>query len=84
MKQTLDVPFLNISNGLDANNPVWNWWSAPKDDKLRPFDRGVAYLGANDEIYVQAGGLSTTTLESLVNFKTTGQWVNGKAFFFFL
>ncbi|KAG2204709.1 hypothetical protein INT47_012005, partial [Mucor saturninus] len=75
--QTLDVPFLNIVNGLeDTNNPSWTWWSAPKDDKLRPFDRGVAYLGANDEIFVQAGGLSTTTLESLVNFKTNGQWVN--------
>lgn len=71
-----------MTNGLDANKPVWNWWSAPKADTLEPYDRGVAYIGASDEIFVQAGGSSTTTLESLVIFKTSNEWRNGKTLFY--
>lgn len=72
---TLDVRFMNLTNGLDINKVNWTYWSAPKDPILRAYGRGVAYPGPNGEIFVQGGQGTTDAVEKLVKFHPqVGTW----------
>jgi hypothetical protein len=75
----LDVPVLNITNGLDTNNAQWYFWTAKKTPELIPFTRGVAFQGANNQIFVQAGLNSSTELENMALYNpSSGDFQIGK------
>ncbi|KAI9483095.1 MAG: hypothetical protein EXX96DRAFT_556830 [Benjaminiella poitrasii] len=74
---TLQVPILNFTNGIDTNAPNWRKRTGPSatDSILKPFTYGVAFQGAKDHVFVQGGEDTSTQMQSLMKYTpATDAW----------
>jgi len=67
-KTSLEVPILNISNGIDIKNPRWLERTRTSSDILKPFEKGVAFKGAGGKVFVQGGIGTSTDMQNLMAY----------------
>ncbi|KAL7310322.1 hypothetical protein PS15m_009838 [Mucor circinelloides] len=65
---SLEVPILNISNGIDIKNPQWLERKRTSSDILKPFEKGVAFKGAGGKVFVQGGIGTSTDMQNLMAY----------------
>lgn len=68
IKTTLEVPVLNISTGIDIQNPQWLERKRASSDILRPFEKGVAFKGAGGKVFAQGGSGTSTEMQNLMSY----------------
>ncbi|KAI8328465.1 hypothetical protein EDC96DRAFT_530529 [Choanephora cucurbitarum] len=74
---TLRVPILNFDNGIDINQPEWLERTGPSNSSvLKPFEKGVAFQGYNDQVFVQGGEGASSTMQQLMRYNpSTDEWL---------
>ncbi|KAI8083964.1 uncharacterized protein B0P05DRAFT_535629 [Gilbertella persicaria] len=67
---SLQVPILNYTNGIDVNKPEWLSRTGPLANSsiLKPFERGVAFMGYNQQVFVQGGNGTSTEMEHMMRY----------------
>ncbi|KAI8881796.1 galactose oxidase [Backusella circina FSU 941] len=77
-KSSLNVYSLDLTSGLSTGSPPWAYSVAPDSSLIKPYERGVAFLGANNKIFIQGGFDTTTQVRSMVSYTptsiSTGNW----------
>ncbi|KAI8979726.1 hypothetical protein BDF20DRAFT_871291 [Mycotypha africana] len=73
--ETLTVPILNITGGIDSNNPEWLQFEQNTTSILKPFEKGVAYQATNEQVYVQGGSGTSLEMQNLMKYTpATNSW----------
>lgn len=80
-KTTLEVPVLNISSGIDIQNPEWLKRDRTSNDILRPFEKGVAFKGAGGKVYAQGGSGTSTEMQNLMTYTPATDGWSGKSLY---
>ncbi|KAI7908016.1 uncharacterized protein BX663DRAFT_492727 [Cokeromyces recurvatus] len=67
---TLQVPILNFTYGIDIHAPNWQIRTGPSptDHVLKPFTYGVAFQGAKNQVFVQGGEGTSREMQNLMKY----------------
>ncbi|KAI8978482.1 hypothetical protein BDB01DRAFT_800068 [Pilobolus umbonatus] len=68
---TLDTAAFDYSSGINIDSIQWRESIAPLNPQLKAYEYGVAYKGADDIVFIQAGKGATTQMEDIVTYNLT-------------